>query len=227
MVTQKKQTKRTPIVIVVLALILCLCIAGIVTTAMGQRSALPTLREALVYIGYLLVLSYAFVGYRVPHGNLLKYTILVFALLLVITVAINPSYYGSTAGPDGGAEAPLASDGEALPAPVGAPDAPEKPAARSPHQEKQDNLLELVFLGATLILISYMAGRLNRINENRYIACLALLLLLLRALLADAGDRFLPAGFNEFNMWLVLNCSYILRYKEHREAGVLDKKQAE
>ena len=39
------------------------------------------------------------------------------------------------------------------------------------------------------------------------------------------GQRMLPVGLNEFNMWLVLACSYLYRYREHKEAGVLDKRQ--
>ena len=88
---QNAKPATSKLAIVALLLILALCIVGIVTTAMGQRKVMPMAREALIYIGYILVLAYAFAGYRVPHGNMLKYTILLFAVLMMVTVMSKPS----------------------------------------------------------------------------------------------------------------------------------------
>ena len=53
----KQKTAKKPLTVVVLILVLCFCVAGVVTTALSQRAAVPTVREALVYVGYLLVLA--------------------------------------------------------------------------------------------------------------------------------------------------------------------------
>ena len=232
--TKKKHTANAPIT-VLLILVMGLCVAEIVLTAVRQRTAIPTMREVLVYVGYILVLAYALAGYRVPHGNLLKYTMLVFASLLVVTLVVNPAFYGGTEKQVNEApDAQLAlSEGEGLtepPAdmplpPSGEPDAPEMENPITPGEQKRINLMELIFLGTTMILISYMAGRLDRIKENRIIIVLVLVLLLARAFLVNYGMRMAPVGLNEFIMWLVLSCSYLFRYREHKEAGMQDRNQ--
>ena len=223
METQKKQTAGKPITVI---LVLCLCAAGLVTTILRQQSAIPMAREVLAYVGYILVFAYALVGYRVPHGNLLKYTMLCFAVLLVVTMMSNPALNQGAAAPAGGEGAPPAA-AEALPQPDGAPDVPGRPDFQAPGQEKRSNLAELALVGASIILISYMAGRLNRIKENRIIIVLVLILLIVRAIFENGGLRNLPVGLNEIYMWLALSASYLFRYREHREAGLLDKAQAE
>lgn len=157
---------------------------------------------------------------------MLKYTILIFAVFMVITVMSNPSLYSGSLAPQGEPET-LAEASENLPPqPSGPADAPDKPEAISPAQEKRANLCELGFSGAILILISYMTGRLNRIKENSIIVIIVLGLFLLRAFLANYGGRRLPVGLNEFNMWLVLSLSYLCRYRQHKEAGLIDGKKA-
>ena len=207
---------------VVLVVVLILCAAGIVMTAISQRTAVPNLRETLVYVGYILTLLYAFAGFRAPHGNMLKYTLLVFAAFMVVTVMSNPSIYSGSMAPQGEPEALAEAPADVPQQPDGPADAPDKPEAMTPAQEKRANLFELGFTGAILILISYMAGRLDRIKENSIIVIIVLGLFLLRAFLANYGGRRLPVGLNEFNMWLVLSASYLCRYRQHKEAGLVD-----
>ena len=224
METKKDQNAKpatSKLAVAVMLVILALCIVGIVTTAMGQRKIVPMLREALVYIGYILTLFYAFVGYRKPHGNILKYTILLFAVLMMVTVMSKPAIYnGSRANAPGEAgpaieapENPQTQPSAQPPAkpdaqPAKADDAPENMDSLTPGQEPRSN----------------MAGRLDRIRENRIIIIIVLVLFVLRAFLANYGGNFLQTGFNEFNMWLVLSASYLCRYRQHREAGLLDRK---
>ena len=232
---QNAKPATSKLAIVVLLLILALCIVGIVTTAMGQRKVMPMAREALIYIGYILVLAYAFAGYRVPHGNMLKYTILLFAVLMMVTVMSKPAIYNGSranapreAGP--AIEASENPQPSAQPAakpdapPAKTADEPEQMESLTPGQEKRSNLFELGFVGAIMVLISYMAGRLDRIKENQIIIIIVLVLFVLRAFLANYGGSFLQTGFNEFNMWLVLSASYLCRYRQHKEAGLLDRK---
>lgn len=64
MATKNNQNVKQPVskaIGVMLVVILILCVAGIVMTAIGQRSAVPSLRELLVYVGYILTLLYALV----------------------------------------------------------------------------------------------------------------------------------------------------------------------
>lgn len=214
---KKPKTKKQIATILLLIIIICLCVAGIVLTITAQRSAVPTVREALVYIGYLLALFYTLVNYRVPHGNLLKYTMLFFAVLLVVTLVINPAFYGgfeTQVNP----ESTEVSEEYPLP-PGGMLDVPENPNPLSPGQQKRINILEISFLGIAIILISFMAGRLRRIKENRIIIALVLALLLARAFLVNPRPQGIPIGLNEFIMWLVMSVSYLLRYRAHREAG--------
>ena len=232
METQKKQAARKRVAIL-LILVLGLCIAGIVMTAMGQQSLLPNGREILTYIGYVLVLYYAFFGYRIPHGNLLRYTMLLFAVLLIVMLVCNPSFYGNELSRAGMPEETqlVQEDGEIpeepaenvpLP-PSGEPDVPEKPKAQTPGEEKRSNLLELSFLGTVILLASYMAGRLNKIKQNQIIVVLVALIFLARAILVNNDSGRLPFNLNELNMWIVLSCSYLLRYRDHKEAGLLDR----
>ena len=236
---QKAKPATSKLAIVVLLLILALCIVGIVTTVMGQKKVMPMAREALIYIGYILVLAYAFAGYRVPHGNMLKYTILLFAVLMMVTVMSKPSISNGSGmnGPGQAKPAMEASENPqqqpagqpaGQPAPQPAKDAadPLKKESLTPDQETRSNLFELGFVGAIIILISYMAGRLDRIRENQIIIIIVLVLFILRAILANYGGQFLHTGFNECNMWLVLSVSYLCRYRQHREAGLVDRKHA-
>ena len=240
---QNAKPATSKLAIVALLLILALCIVGIVTTAMGQRKVMPMAREALIYIGYILVLAYAFAGYRVPHGNMLKYTILLFAVLMMVTVMSKPSISNGSGmnGPGQAMPAMEASENpqqqpqaqpagqpEGQPAPQGAnkSDGPLMKQSLTPAQETRSNLFELGFVGAIIVLISYMAGRLDRIRENQIIIMIVLVLFILRAILANYGGQFLHTGFNECNMWLVLSVSYLCRYRQHREAGLVDRKHA-
>lgn len=225
-----KTNMKAPIALLSI-LILCLCIAGIVMTAIRQYTVIPTLRETLVYVGYLLALSYALIGYRIPHGNLLRYILLLFAVLLVVTLIVNPAFYGNSTEQtvdETQTEAAEAADPSAnVPEkPSGEPDVPEKPNPQSPGQAKRSNLWELSILGVIVILVAYMAGRLNRIKENRIIIVLVFLLFVARIFLVNYEPGKLPSGLNEVMMWIVLSCSYLCRYRQHREAGLLDKNQA-
>ena len=179
------QPKHKPAIIIFQLLILALCIVGIVMTILSQGGPVPSLRDVMVYVGYGMVLFYALVGYRFPHGNLFKYTLLAFAALLVVTLLLNPFLAGSAG-----------------------------------EETVRLNLMEMGFLGAILVLVSYMAGRLNRLKENEIIVGAVFLLFLARAILVKYEPGKISVGFNEFNMWIVLACSYLFHYHAHRDAGL-------
>ena len=240
---ENAKSATSKIAVVVMLVVLALCITGIVLTITGQRKVVPMAREALIYIGYILVLCYAFAGYRVPHGNMLKYTILLFAVLMMVTVMSKPSIANGAGKGQGQGPAPAQAEAQMEPAQNLPPQPAKDDIARqpdanadanaqlrkdlTPSEETRSNLFELGFVGTIIILISYMAGRLDRIRENRIIIIIVAVLFILRAILANYGGSVLRTGLNEFNMWIVLSVSYLCRYRQHREAGLVDRKHAQ
>jgi len=82
---------------------------------------------------YLLICFYAFVGYKKPHGNLLRYLMFAFGLMLISRIYVCSFFL---------------------------------------HE-----LTCLIFYGVSIALIAYISGRLNKIEKNRFLAVLVLLLL--------------------------------------------------
>ena len=84
---------------------------------------------------------------------------------------------------------------------------------------------------ANIILVSYMAGRLDRYKQNLIIS---IVILFLKAFyiypfisMAIKDDIMSFAVFFSYigpvTVWLAIAASYILRYREHKEAGLTDK----
>ena len=72
-----------------------LTLFGIVIAIIYAGGRVPALRKILVFIGYAIVIFYGVYAYRQPHGNLLRYVIVVFAFLLVMenySTAASPVY---------------------------------------------------------------------------------------------------------------------------------------
>lgn len=74
--------------------IIMLCIAGLLTaygvyeTIRHIGADVPTSKTMFICLSYILILYYGLFGYKVPHGNLLKYLMIFLALLLVNEVAL-------------------------------------------------------------------------------------------------------------------------------------------
>ena len=167
----------------------CLALAGyivsIITFIWGGGSLVPALLFGWVTVFYCAVLYYGVRGYREPHGNLVRYLMLIFAVYVAAS-AIPESFLRNA------------------PWPI---------------------LLSASFAAMS---ISYMAGRLNKIKKNRYVAALSLLLLLVRCLwfLENPGATALDAVLfvlercQALFMWMTVVLIYFLRYREHAEAGL-------
>jgi hypothetical protein len=77
------------------------------------------------------------------------------------------------------------------------------------------------------VFMGYMAGRLNKLEENRYTAALVSILLFVRCLWFLENMNMSGAGIVLFIldrclallMWIALVLIYSFRYKAHREAG--------
>lgn len=77
------------------------------------------------------------------------------------------------------------------------------------------------------VFMGFMAGRLNKIEENRYTAVLVSILLFIRCLWFLENLNMAGAGIVLFVldrclallMWIALALIYFFRYEEHRKAG--------
>ena len=142
----------------------------------------------LAFIGYavtsVLLLQYALAGYKVPHGNALRYLFLLFALVCLVGIV---SVVGETTKADAGY-----------------------------------NTLR----GVVVILSAYVAGRLDHFKENVIIMSVIGVLMLISSIIISADFKGFFGGiscFTFFILWVDLMIAYILRYKEHKEAGLTDR----
>jgi len=89
----------------------------------------------------------------------------------------------------------------------------------------------LIVYSVAIALISYMSGRLNKIEKNKYISVIILILLCYcgYAQCAAQADVGIPINFmggvSVFApaiMWIALCSAYFTRYLQHKEAGLAD-----
>ena len=87
-----------------------------------------------------------------------------------------------------------------------------------------------------IMLAVYMAGRLDRYTQNIIISaailvCAGIVAYYLIDMIADFGMPLtfvnLCACVGGVTCWLAIAASYIIRYKEHKEAGLADKIKGE
>lgn len=129
---------------------------------------------------YALDIFYVAVEYKRPHGNLLKYLMLVFAVSLIPAVVL---------------------------------------------QIKMGTIPNVVILIISIVMISFMSGRLDRINENKYFCAIVFLLLLATRLITvikynvALNFTYGITIFSHVIQWFILCCSYIVRYQQHKDAG--------
>lgn len=73
-------------------ILLCIAIAltayGIFQTIRHIGADVAISKTMFICLSYILILYYGLFGYKVPHGNLLKYLMIFFALLLVNEMAL-------------------------------------------------------------------------------------------------------------------------------------------
>ncbi len=65
-----------------------LTIFGAVETILHLGADVPASKTMFVVMSYFAVFYYAFYGYKVPHGNSLKYIMLFFAMILVNAMSL-------------------------------------------------------------------------------------------------------------------------------------------
>ena len=84
----KEKLKLNTIQIIALCLAAVFTIYGVYQTIRHIAADVPNSKTMFICLSYILILYYVFYGYKKPHGNLLKYIMLFFALLLVNEIAL-------------------------------------------------------------------------------------------------------------------------------------------
>ena len=181
---EKLQVNNSQLAILCFAVILT--VFGIVETILHLGADVPTSKKMFMCASYILILYYALYGYKKPHGNLLKYTIWFFVLLLI---------NGAALGAGGQFQTPADLSRQAI----------------------QFSGMATTF---SIAVISYLSGRLNRFKKTVYLFACVLILLLIRSVLMVQYRTLMWANLSDAIVWLDIFCAYVLRYKQHREAGL-------
>ena len=178
-----------------------LLLAGIVVTIIFANRA-PLVKTITLIIGYLLVLYYAFWGYKTPHGNLLRYLIISYAFLLAL-----------------GSESRLFA-GARSERPVDVTNAEGQLRRGARGLTAYKGLLTSV----ALILMSYIAGRLNKYKQNKILIPIVLVILFVRSFVSRTFRiQVAMTDLSYLILWVGIACAYFARNDAHKEAGLLDK----
>ena len=72
----------------VLCVAAALTLFGVVETILHLNAEVPISKTVFMCLSYVVVIYYALVGYKTPHGNLLKYTMWFFVFMLIHNSAL-------------------------------------------------------------------------------------------------------------------------------------------
>ena len=143
--------------------------------------------ELIPYIFLFVAITYyAIIGYKKPHGDLLRAVFLVFSFSCLGSIVSQVTY--------------------------------AKASGLAPF---------VILLGVTALLTAYVGGRLDKIKKNYVPLVIVTIALPIKAILHcrvyPVDLLFAAWNFSTFVLWLDIALAYILRYKEHKEAGLADK----
>ena len=173
------------ILFVIIGVLLLAEIANLVYDSITRTLFTYNLLSLIEIIGVAL---YVFWLYKIPHGNMLKYAMLLSALSIVVHSVSAIYQHGD------------------MPVEVFPP-----------------------ILAACLLF--YVAGRLNRIEQNKYLLPIIVIVLLVSCIIewthistntVNMVSKYLKVP-RHFISVLTLMIAYFVRYKEHKEAGLIDK----
>ena len=204
METKKKLGTGASVGIVVLAL---LSVAALVCSIIGsiQHFGYLVVSPDLIakVIMLIAIIYYALAGYKRPHGNLLRVIFLLLSLTYLNGVIDSAQDMTSFEGND------------------------------------LNLLLYIIGLnGICVLLIAYVGGRLDKIKKNYFPLILITAAQVVKSLLCiPVFDTFsaysglsilvhLMYNFSTCILWLDIAFAYVLRYKAHTEAGLIDKEYA-
>ena len=190
------ETKGKKTVVIVFSALLVLL--GVTCEILGNIQWMGRFTPTPEMVTYVLLsvaaLYYVSVGYKKPHGNLLRYTFLLLSVACInglIDTAVDLTL--------------------------------------TPDFHVNAQLVILGLDGLSAVLIAYVAGRLDKVKKN----CPALLLItamqiaiavLFVSIYENWGNFvFLIWDFSTCFLWIDLMVAYLIRYREHKEAGLTDK----
>lgn len=169
-------------------IVILFVIAGTINALFDILNQGITWRRCLRLGIYVFLCWYSIIGYKKPHGNLLKYLFLAFDCFVLATVAHILEY--NTA------------------------DMPTHAVIR------------VLLYCVVAVIVPYMAGRLDRTKENRILGTIVFVCLFITAVLniifSQSSGNFL-SSMNTTILGLAILTSYMIRYKQHKEAGLQDK----
>ncbi len=177
----EKKTSKNIWLIIMGVLILAELAASVIHLINGGN----VLNDVIAIIALAFTALYGFWLYKKPHGNMLKYAMLLLAAAMVLNSA------------------------ECLIKGYNAP---------------AIHVIRLFFPG----LICYVAGRLNRIEQNKYLLIFATICYCIISFISfgqkvgKLNAVLLFRFFYEFITLLTLTIAYFVRFKEHKEAGLMD-----
>jgi len=178
----EKKTSKNILLTIMGVLILAEIVIHVYCCVSG-RNVVYSIVSLFALVGVAL---YGFVLYKKPHGNVLKYSMLLCALAIVID-AIESVYAWS------------------------------------------DPFVEVFLPVFAACLMFYVAGRLNRIGQNRYLLFVVAIMLFMHCVInwVSFADMQIPkivyfAVPGQFITVLTLIIAYFVRFKEHKEAGIID-----
>lgn len=177
------KTKLTKFQLTALGIAGLLTLFGIVQTILHLGADAPFSKTMFVCINYVAIIYYALYGFKIPHGNSLKYIILIFALSLVDAVALESG-------------------------------------ARYTGLVPEKTLISATLTGVCILIVSYVAGRLDRFYKNILLCTIALILLIVRALSMTHYPTIMFVDFADVIIWIDIMCVYAIRYNQHREVGL-------
>jgi len=174
----EKKTSKNVLLAVMGVLILIEIVARIIIIQTNTFAGIAQL------ISLAFSALYCFLFYNKPHGNILKYAMLVFAFANILS-----SSYLLLAG----------------------------------------NTYQIAKLLA-VAAVCYCAGRLNRIDQNKYIMPILSLVFIgvsICGVRVDIANKTVNAftiltRFNNTINYFALMIAYFVRYEEHKEAGLMD-----
>jgi len=190
-------SKKMNAFVIITALLL---LVGIVVTIIFANRA-PLIKTICLLIGYCLALYYALWGYKTPHGNMLRNLILSYAVLLAV-----------------GSESRLFAGAR-----------PERPVNVNAGEGARSGVRRLtayksLITSVALVLMGFVAGRLNKYKQNKVIIPIVLVLLIVRSFVGRVSRiQIVMTDLSYFVLWVGIACAYFARYDAHKEAGLLDK----
>ena len=186
----KRSTKVGLVVSVILAFVgLGFTTYNIVNLLIDTPVKIPQLiRNSTNCVMFISILFYAFVGYKKPHGNMLRGLFFTFGAILALNIM--------TLGLDATVSASLFS-----------------------------TIRNTCDIFAALLIV-YVSGRLNKVEKNKKLLFFSGVLLFIRYIMSIIKGPFifnsLIGSVCPMIVLAALGLIYVTRYKEHKEAGLID-----